>query len=398
MVLLVPVIEFPVVLVRLREPDVGAADMPRLEVVDEFHTYIKPKLIPTLTDFCKTLTGISQSQVDQAQGFQAVVWDLFNWLLSHSLIDTPDDVEDISQYAISCKGQWGENAWHPISQSSLTKDTAWVTHGPHDLLSFIPKAAWINGLLFGPPKFLRGPILDIRKTVHGYLGRYIPKPRPPRDDSDGKKQHPRDGKPKDGKRDLAPDAAQNVAPSQTPLEQKPERGDGSIPGLLQSLGMSEFQGKLHCGLDDTRNIARILIEIGRLVFEGLTASDEQVDSVTEQTASLVVSPSSSHAPSRPNSSGSSSSNPATPRPASPPPTTIQLLQSLLQSNLTPYEYPPLPPILTEEQRRTMNIPGKSTLSESDQRLLKGGGRFYPRRYSWMGKKVGMVKLEGQAQK
>jgi inhibitor of KinA sporulation pathway (predicted exonuclease) len=40
-------------------------DAKTLSVVDEFHHYILPDHHPTLTPFCKQLTGITQQQVDQ---------------------------------------------------------------------------------------------------------------------------------------------------------------------------------------------------------------------------------------------------------------------------------------------------------------------------------------------
>ncbi|CAO1616675.1 unnamed protein product [Sympodiomycopsis kandeliae] len=422
------IIEFPVVLVRLVEPDSSkstdaASGSPRLEIVDEFHSYIKPRFSPILTDFCKTLTGISQSQVDDSDRFQSVIWDLYVWLNSHRLIEVPEGIEDISEYPISCKGLWAENPWHPIVQASLKKDVIWVTHGPFDLLSFIPKSAWINGLLYGAPKFLRGPILDVRKSVHGYLGKYIPKPREAKEGSNGRTFHrsgPRDSKtsskPADeqekndettakGANDNDERASEQTASNDdgnTKVDKeaeggeaskdqtrdakewivvepkKPaERGDGSIPGLLQSMAMGEFEGKLHCGLDDTRNIARILVELGNRVFTGLSMRDDQLQDDDSDKAGTSR---------KPDEQGSSSS-----RPHTPPPSTTQLLQSLLQPNIAPYEYPPLPPLLTEEEQRFQNDPAKSTLTDSDRRLLKGGGKFYPHRYDWMGKKPGDVK-------
>lgn len=417
---------------RLIEPDAGCESngestaasppptLPTLEVVDEFHAYIKPKLFPALTEFCKTLTGISQQQVDDAGRFQAVLYDMFVWLKSHALIDTPEGVEDLSAYPMSCKAMWGDGPWHPIMQSTLTKDTAWVTHGAFDLLSFVPKSAWINGLQFGPPRFLRGPVIDIRKSVHGYLGKYIPKPRPPKEGSEGRTFHSSGSK--DRKR-IGTSAATDEK-AQTPAvnghrEPAPPKGDGSIPGLLQSLGMDEFQGKLHCGLDDTRNIARILIEIGRIVMEGLLgdqgggnddddkaatsagAESSTAQPPTQQMANVKIGDATEDTDGKSDGkeeskppSQSASSIPLPPsRPPTPPPSTLQLLQSLLQPNLSPYEYPPLPRLLSEEERQVMNDPKLSTLTDSDRRLLKGGGRFYPRRYDWMGKKVGVVKWE-----
>ncbi len=46
---------------------------------DEFQTFIKPKLNPELSDFCKQLTTITQSQVDKAPGFIESFNAFMNW-------------------------------------------------------------------------------------------------------------------------------------------------------------------------------------------------------------------------------------------------------------------------------------------------------------------------------
>ena len=55
------------------------------EVLGVFNKFIKPLLNPVLSDFCKTLTSISQDNVDRAKGFPSVV-DQFR-----EFIDTDDD-------------------------------------------------------------------------------------------------------------------------------------------------------------------------------------------------------------------------------------------------------------------------------------------------------------------
>ncbi|VDM31981.1 unnamed protein product [Hydatigera taeniaeformis] len=64
------VVEFPVVVVQA---ETG-------QVVDEFHRYVRPTESPTLSDFCKKLTGISQRTVDTASDLQQVLQEFENWL------------------------------------------------------------------------------------------------------------------------------------------------------------------------------------------------------------------------------------------------------------------------------------------------------------------------------
>ena len=47
--------------------------------VDEFQAFIKPLRTPILTDFCKTLTGIRQADVDNAKTFYEVAPSFFEW-------------------------------------------------------------------------------------------------------------------------------------------------------------------------------------------------------------------------------------------------------------------------------------------------------------------------------
>lgn len=65
------IIEFPVVPI----------DMKNLKVMEDkiFHTYVKPTVVPKLTDFCTKLTGITQAQVDQGVELTEVLKKLEQW-------------------------------------------------------------------------------------------------------------------------------------------------------------------------------------------------------------------------------------------------------------------------------------------------------------------------------
>lgn len=67
------IIEFPSVLVG-RSP---------FCVLDEFETYVKPRVHPTLTEFCTSLTKITQAKVDSAPGLAEALGKHHSWLRSH---------------------------------------------------------------------------------------------------------------------------------------------------------------------------------------------------------------------------------------------------------------------------------------------------------------------------
>ncbi len=50
------------------------------EIVDEFNAFIKPILQPQLSEFCKKLTSIEQSDVDNAKDFRDVIDKFKKWI------------------------------------------------------------------------------------------------------------------------------------------------------------------------------------------------------------------------------------------------------------------------------------------------------------------------------
>lgn len=62
-----------------------AVDGQTLEPIGEFQAFIKPKLHPKLTDFCKELTSITQEDVDTAEEFEEVANSLFRFAFLHGV-------------------------------------------------------------------------------------------------------------------------------------------------------------------------------------------------------------------------------------------------------------------------------------------------------------------------
>jgi inhibitor of KinA sporulation pathway (predicted exonuclease) len=70
------IIEFPSVLFKLNDNN-------ELEYLSEFRKYCKPIVNPKLSNFCVKLTGIKQSEIDQATIFPIVYKQHYEWLLSN---------------------------------------------------------------------------------------------------------------------------------------------------------------------------------------------------------------------------------------------------------------------------------------------------------------------------
>ncbi|KFQ40144.1 3'-5' exoribonuclease 1, partial [Mesitornis unicolor] len=69
------IIEFPIVLLNTRT----------LEIEDTFQQYVKPEINPKLSDFCISLTGITQDIVDKADTFPQVLQNVVEWMRQREL-------------------------------------------------------------------------------------------------------------------------------------------------------------------------------------------------------------------------------------------------------------------------------------------------------------------------
>ncbi|WVQ75109.1 hypothetical protein IAR50_004718 [Cryptococcus sp. DSM 104548] len=265
------IIEFPVVLVKWGEPNGEGKRL--LEKVDTFRSYVRPIWQPILTDFCKALTGITQETVDASPTFPEVLNELEAWL----------------------------DKWDLRGEKGL-KDAIWVTDGPWDLRDFVPKQLYITPP--NPfPNYFHGPYLNIKHGVQSVMSeinrrRVYADAHPDNAANEratmaittarrGAKWRPGPGAEGYGAavaRAFRSDGAIPVAPSTpaksgapgSPTGQTPPRARRSendyylnIAGMCEALGLGEFEGRQHSGLDDATNIARILIKLSEknVVFE-----------------------------------------------------------------------------------------------------------------------------------
>lgn len=195
------IIEWPVCLLRWKDrSSKGMAS--QLEVVDEFRSFVKPTWRPQLSEFCTKLTGITQSQVNLAPTFPKVLKMFARFLAQHGLID-------------------------PRNGRALQR-ICWCSDGPFDIRDFVVKQCFISKIPM--PLWLRGDVLDVRSLVSGWVAT--------RDPFDGQQARSR-------------------------LTTAYHFRSLNIPQQLRVLSLGQFQGREHCGIDDTRNIARVLIELAR---------------------------------------------------------------------------------------------------------------------------------------
>ncbi|KAJ3921127.1 ribonuclease H-like domain-containing protein [Lentinula edodes] len=164
------IIEFPVCLMRWKDDK----QRHELVVVDEFRSFVKPSWRPTLSRFCKELTGINQSQVNNAPTFGQVLESVSQFLVKHGVLD--------------------EGCCEPLLRF------CWCSDGPYDVRDFVVKQCFISKI--DMPSWLKGDVLDVKKMV-------------------------------------------------TSCSQ------------LRVLGLPAFQGRKHSGIDDARNISRIMSECAR---------------------------------------------------------------------------------------------------------------------------------------
>ncbi len=94
--------------------EIGAVKVnANFEIVGEFAKFVKPKLNPQLSAFCRELTTITQVQVDDAEHFPIVIEQFKNWI---------NITED---YLLCSWGMYDKNQF--ISDCNLNKiDSNWA--------------------------------------------------------------------------------------------------------------------------------------------------------------------------------------------------------------------------------------------------------------------------------
>lgn len=60
--------------------EIGAVRIRQRQIIDEFSSFIRPKIHPKLSAFCTELTTITQKQVNEAQLFPQVFTHFISWI------------------------------------------------------------------------------------------------------------------------------------------------------------------------------------------------------------------------------------------------------------------------------------------------------------------------------
>jgi len=74
-----------------------------LEVTDEFSRFVRPINEPILSEFCKELTSIKQSDIDGANYFKTVFAEFIDWIGDASYRICSWGEYDMKQFRIDCK-------------------------------------------------------------------------------------------------------------------------------------------------------------------------------------------------------------------------------------------------------------------------------------------------------
>ncbi|KAF7777483.1 hypothetical protein Agabi119p4_3555 [Agaricus bisporus var. burnettii] len=164
---------------------------------------VRPSWRPTLSAFCTELTGITQTQVDAASLFPDVLKSVRAFLVKNGLID----------------GATGKRLLR----------FCWCSDGPFDIRDFVVKQCFISRIPM--PDWLAGDVLDVRMTVMQWLS----------------------------SQPLLGDTESPTPQARFP----PVRRSLNISAQLKALGLPSFQGRQHSGIDDARNIARIVTELAK---------------------------------------------------------------------------------------------------------------------------------------
>ncbi|GET90313.1 hypothetical protein, conserved [Leishmania tarentolae] len=197
------IIEFPVVVL----------DTATLRIVAEFHRYVRPLLNPKLTAFCTELTGITQEMVDVADPLPTVVAEFQDWLRTevYPLCRMWERHYGPNWCSQNLKSEqrrfvYDERTDEAKANRSAEAMVCMATDGPWDMRRFMYECSVLRDGVDFPPLCYR--YINVR---HSYSEHF-------------------------------------------------KCRQMKLTHMLKKMNMS-FEGRRHSGIDDTRNIARVLAEL-----------------------------------------------------------------------------------------------------------------------------------------
>ncbi|KAG5498929.1 hypothetical protein GH5_03620 [Leishmania sp. Ghana 2012 LV757] len=197
------IIEFPVVVL----------DTATLRIVAEFHRYVRPLRNPKLTAFCTELTGITQEMVDVADPLPTVVAQFQEWLKTevYPLCRTWAKHYGPNHLSDNLKSEKRRFVYDDRTDAAKADVPAeamvcMATDGPWDMRRFMHECSVLRDGVDFPPVCYR--YINVRHSYSDYF----------------------------------------------------KCRQAKLTHMLKKLCMS-FEGRRHSGIDDTRNIARVLAEL-----------------------------------------------------------------------------------------------------------------------------------------
>ncbi|WP_462163179.1 3'-5' exonuclease [Pseudoalteromonas xiamenensis] len=61
-------------------------DIESSKIIDEYCALVRPLRHPIISNFCKELTGITQSELDKAESFKTVFADFYDWYIKNTKV------------------------------------------------------------------------------------------------------------------------------------------------------------------------------------------------------------------------------------------------------------------------------------------------------------------------
>lgn len=113
--------------------EIGAYKVNQLgEVLDVFNKFIKPTVNPILSDFCRQLTSISQSDVDKSKTFPHIIQEFQDWINVQEELTFAPGVSLTSSCSkmTASSTSWSTTGWTTTSMSraNTTKSRENTTH------------------------------------------------------------------------------------------------------------------------------------------------------------------------------------------------------------------------------------------------------------------------------